>query len=318
MKFFFVSGAHKSGTSWFANMLRAHPEIGMPAEEMWFFGNPKSLAGNNVQVLVDKWLTLPTVAKEFPKHAATQLATRLKTEMVATILRKYKTPRTRALGDKTPLLTLRAAKEIKRCFPHAYIFAIHRDGRDVVVSHHFHNLRLRDFRKYSDVADGEAAYRRYIEGAQDAVPLLHRPTLEEVSRNWVNCNVYAEAAREDFGERFLMVSYEELWGNPVPFLTRAFAALDVAADKDLVEEIVRSKSFSTVAKGRAPGVQDPKSFYRTGEPGDWRNYFDSQSADILNEIAGEWLLKLGYATTLNWQEEFLNGRVKTPIDSSTP
>jgi LPS sulfotransferase NodH len=303
MRFFFISGAHKSGTSWLANMMRAHPEIGMPAEEMWFFGHPKSLAGNNLQTAIDKWFTLPTVAKEFPKPAATQISIKLKTELVAAVLRMYKTPKTRALGDKTPLLTLRAAKDIRKYFPNAYLFVIYRDGRDVAVSHHFHNLRLKDFRNYADSAEGEAAYRRHIEGASGEMPLLHRATLEEVGRNWVNSNVYAKAARDEFGERFLMVSYEDLWENPVPFLTSAFTGLGVTVDKELIEEIVRSKSFAAVAKGRTPGVQDPKSFYRTGRPGDWRNYFDPQSAALFNEIAGEWLLKLGYATTLDWQKE---------------
>jgi len=70
MKYFFVTGAHKSGTSWLASMLRSHPEIEMPNQEMWFFGHPKSLAGKQLYGAVEKWLTLPTVTKEFSQSTA--------------------------------------------------------------------------------------------------------------------------------------------------------------------------------------------------------------------------------------------------------
>jgi len=94
---------------------------------------------------------------------------------------------------------------------------IYRDGRDVAVSHHFHNLRLRDFRKYADKTEAEAAFKHHIEGEKPAIPLLHRATLEEVCRNWAQSNVCAEAAKEEFGEQFFMTSYEELWTIPHRF-----------------------------------------------------------------------------------------------------
>jgi hypothetical protein len=66
-----------------------------------------------------------------------------------------------------------------------------------------------------------------------------------------------------------------------------------------------------VTKGRAPGSSDPKSFYRHGMPGDWRNYFDKESAALFNELAGEWLVRLGYARTLDWWAEMATGREST-------
>jgi LPS sulfotransferase NodH len=303
MKYFFVSGAHKSGTSWLASMIRAHPEVEMPNNEMWLFGHPKSLGGKNLQTAIEKWLTIPTVAKQFREQQARHLSPKIARAVVSTILKTYRTPSTKALGDKSPLFSLRGSEEIRKAFPDSHLIVIYRDGRDAAVSHHFHNLRLRDFRKYENKIEGEAAYRHHILGADEAVPLLHRETIEEVSRNWAQSNMYAEAARTQFGERFMATSYEDLWADPVPFLTQVFSALGVRRDQKLIEDIVRSKSFTTVTKGRAPGVMDPQSFYRTGEPGDWRNYFDQKSAALFNELAGEWLLKLGYASSLDWWKE---------------
>jgi len=84
---------------------------------------------------------------------------------------------------------------------------------------------------------------------------------------------------------------------------RIFTGLGVKDDSDLAEKIAHSKSFSVMTKGRAPGSSDPKSFYRYGVPGDWRNYFDSESAALFNELAGEWLIRLGYAETSDWRTD---------------
>ena len=303
MKYFFVTGAHKSGTSWLASMLRAHPEIEMPNQEMWFFGHPKSLAGKQLYGAVEKWLTLPTVTKEFHNQQPNRLPAKVARAAITSILKTYRTPSTKALGDKSPLFSLRATREIRNIFPEALLIVIYRDGRDVAVSHHFHNLRLRDFRKYADETEAEAAFKHHIEGAQPAVPLLHRATLEEVCRNWAQANTCAQAAKDEFGERFLMTSYEELWADPTPFLVRIFTGLGLKDDSDLADKIAHSKSFSVMTKGRAPGSSDPKSFYRHGVPGDWRNYFDSESAALFNELAGEWLIRLGYAETPDWRTE---------------
>jgi LPS sulfotransferase NodH len=198
---------------------------------------------------------------------------------------------------------LKASKEIRQVFPKAHLIAIYRDGRDVAVSYHFHNLRLRDFRKYRNKVEAEAAYQHHIDGGKQVVPLLHRPTLNEACRDWVQCNTSVEIARQEFGERFLITSYEQLWADPVPFLTQVFSSLEVRCDRALVESIARSKTFSSVTKGRAPGVMDPRSFYRTGKPGDWRNYFTAQSAAWFNENCGDWLIRLGYSSTLDWWRE---------------
>jgi hypothetical protein len=284
-------------------MLRAHPEIEMPNQEMWFFGHPKSLAGKQLYGAVEKWLTLPTVTKEFHNQQPNRLPAKVARAAITSILKTYRTPSTKALGDKSPLFSLRATREIRNIFPEALLIVIYRDGRDVAVSHHFHNLRLHDFRKYADKTEAEAAFKHHIEGGKPAVPLLHRATLEEVCRNWAQANACADAAKDEFGERFFMTSYEELLADPVPFLLRIFSGLGLGADNDLAATIAHSKSFSTVTKGRAPGVKDPKSFYRSGTPGDWRHYFDADSAALFNQLTGDWLIRLGYAGTSDWQTD---------------
>ena len=63
-KYFFVSGVHKSGTSWLAHLLRAHPAVAMPRHELWLFGHKQSIAGAGLDRLFENWLRLHCVARE--------------------------------------------------------------------------------------------------------------------------------------------------------------------------------------------------------------------------------------------------------------
>ena len=51
-----------------------------------------------------------------------------------------------------------------------------------------------------------------------------------------------------------------------------------------------------------PGFEKetPNQFLRKGAVGDWRNYMTPQAKAKFNELAGDTLVRLGYADSLDW------------------
>ena len=51
---------------------------------------------------------------------------------------------------------------------------------------------------------------------------------------------------------------------------------------------------------RRKGEEDPKSHYRKGQPGDWRNHFTEAHVAAFKEKFGDLLVRLGYEPDNNW------------------
>ena len=49
------------------------------------------------------------------------------------------------------------------------------------------------------------------------------------------------------------------------------------------------------------GRDEPRSFFRKGEAGDWRRYFTPNTTRWFHEEAGNALIQFGYESTPNWQ-----------------
>lgn len=64
--------------------------------------------------------------------------------------------------------------------------------------------------------------------------------------------------------------------------------------------IVWENGFSTKANGRTQGREDPKSHYRKGTAGDWRNHFSPRHIACFKAQYGELLVKLGYEKDQEW------------------
>jgi len=303
MKYFFLTGAHKSGTSWLVQMVGRHPGVSIPASELLMFGHPHGLVGPQFDRLVSEWLKLPTVQRRFDEDNHETLKATLRRVLVKAVLDEFAKPDDEALGDKTPLFTLRALSEIKKSFPGAYVISILRDGRDTVVSHHFHNLRLRDFKLYPDKATAKTAYDYHVARTSDEeVPLLNEETIRQVASNWAECMRAEAQVKEIFGPRGLCLRYEEVLSDPASWLSKVFKHLRLPFDDELVGKIVDEAAFETMSKGRKPGESNPESFVRKGVAGDWKLYFDRKGADVFNECAGQELVSGGYADDLDWLE----------------
>jgi hypothetical protein len=83
----------------------------------------------------------------------------------------------------------------------------------------------------------------------------------------------------------------------------ARVALPVGPERLPVERllgIVWENDFATKANGRAPGREDPRSHYRKGSAGDWRNHFTARHIAYFKEHFGDLLVTLGYERDREW------------------
>mgnify|MGYP000129611600 CR=1 FL=1 len=89
------------------------------------------------------------------------------------------------------------------------------------------------------------------------------------------------------------VRYEDFRLNPIESLSFLLDKLSIDCDIGQIERIVDAHSFERVS-GRSPGVEDKASFVRKGAIGDWMNYFDDESMEVLRNLVGGRAELLGY------------------------
>lgn len=174
------------------------------------------------------------------------------------------------LIEKTPS-NVHHADRIQEVFPGAPMIAIHRDGRDVVVSDRFFTRDYGGERQEFDFAASAARWKREMEAHLSAA------------------------------ERYPLFacSYEGLLADGRAVARELFAHLGLAADDRTLDDALERSSFRFHA-GRDRGQEDRKRFYRKGIVGDWRNHFSTDDARIFREVAGDMLVRLGYERDLGW------------------
>lgn len=184
---------------------------------------------------------------------------------------------------------------------------IHRDGRDVMVSLYFHQMKsIRDarhprsarllrqrfdylFGRSFDPADVRGNLPRYIEMEYDAPAFMNR--------TWsVHINDWLRTPRANVHP----VSYEDLKSTPVEALTQLMSSIDGRqADPQRIRLAVERNDFA-LASGRQPGAEDRGDEMRKGIVGDWRNAFSRESAQVFEAKAGRELRLLGYEQDAAW------------------
>jgi len=175
----------------------------------------------------------------------------------------------RYLLEKTPT-NVEYVSYIRDLFPKCKLIAIHRDGRDVVVSDQFFQTEVQGAIHW----DFEAAVNAWREAM-----LAQRQ---------------AAAEHEIFS-----VSYEELHSDPTGTLRRLLGQLGLPASDDLVDDMLNLSSFR-FRTGRDSGQESRRSFDRKGVVGDWRNHFTDEQKERFKRIAGDLLIELGYERDHGW------------------
>ncbi len=96
------------------------------------------------------------------------------------------------------------------------------------------------------------------------------------------------------------IRYEDLTVDPVNTIISSFNNVDVFISEEDVATVEKKLNFSTVAEGRAKGVEDKKSHFRKGIIGDYKNHFIDIHYSMCKYRLGDDLIKLGYEQDYNW------------------
>ncbi|MCB9846563.1 MAG: sulfotransferase [Phycisphaeraceae bacterium] len=304
--YFFITGAHRSGTSWMTWMVNAHPQVSCYFEAYLFSPAIGASRWLDEQAL-NRWSEHPNPTAALRARTAPEPAPRADDVLRAArrgaiegVLALAHKPGVRRLGDKGPVHYLDACEQLHELFPEARVIHLLRDGRDMVTSMVFHHLRTGNAAPFADDGDFERARRFWHEGEGQRVPLFNEAVLRHAALQWRRCVRRSRVARTLFGEQFLTVRYEKLLEDPTTQMRRVFGHLGVKRDDETVRACVESNRFEVRSQGRKPGEGDNAAFVRKGVVGDWREYFADRDKAIFKEIAGQALVALAYESDENW------------------
>lgn len=274
---FFLTGAPKSGTTWLGKLLDAHPEISCRGEAcVHHFGQRLVEACKGYNELLAKRRAVITDSNDFPQMPWPDVMTLMRTfiELRFTAIADSRKLGLRFLGEKDPEHALHLAS-LDKLFPEAKFIHIIRDGRGVFISAWHHNVRSKDanlerlgFDDFLDITAQEWASR--VRRAREAGALL--------------------------GNRYCEVRYEDLVADPAMWMGRILAFLGAGADEATVQACIEAASFEKLAQGRKAGEEDKTSFFRKGDPEDWRNHLSEAQVRRFDALSGGLLGELGYKT----------------------
>ena len=275
---FFLGGSAKSGTTWLQVLLDAHPQVSCSGENHFVNllspGLKKALEEYNRIILDPRGNTAYQLGKEPEIFGADGFRYVVVTAMLTILLAQAKGKPVLALGDKTTH-NVRAFGALSTWLPGSKCIHIVRDPRDSAVSgwHHINRIFPQDARER-------------FPGIYDYVKHYADVWSWEVGRG-------VEVGSEK-PDRYLEVRYEELVRRPVPILRGAFRFLGVDDDEPIARQCVEAAAFEKLSRGRKPGEEDTRSFFRKGVVGDWENHLDTMSRDYILAKCGDLMKRFGY------------------------
>ena len=200
---------------------------------------------------------------------------------------------------------------LERCLMHAHlpyhprfgakVIAMHRDGRDVMVSLYYHLFfenehnpsyfvkKMRQLMPFSNYDDIRTNLPMFIERVSQGIP--H----SGMGVSWRDFVKSFEHTKSN------TISYESLLEDPnqaLATLIRKYTSQE--PDMGRITNIVARYSFDSQKKAQGQEPTDGKSFLRNGKSGDWVNHFSKQAAEVFDKYNGDQLVRLGYETDRNW------------------
>jgi hypothetical protein len=275
--FFFIGGAPKSGTTWMQRALDLHPQIVCSGE-----GHLHEFVVRPLNELVLKYnAKMAAVAEAVyegepycPPLSRDELLEVVRAVLVKLMRRRTK-PGARLIGDKTPA-NAQVIDDLGVLFPEMKFVFMIRDPRDVAASRLAH-----------------AARSGYAE-ADDRTSEFYRELVRAAALDWRNAVEKTRAFAQRRPHQVATVRYERLVQDPRGELARVFDFLGARTRGGQLDEIVRGSSFEAFSGGRRPGLEDRRSFYRKGVPGDWPNHLTQEALEILAQTCGVQMELAGY------------------------
>ncbi len=298
--FFFITGAHRSGTSWVTWLLNAHPQM-VASMEAFFFGLDSNVSNWLGEKRFLEWATGTDPSLSWTKGMNPRdLARAARRALVESVLRMHWRPGIRLIGDKTPVQYLEKAALLHELFPEARLINCVRDGRDTAVSLAFHQLGHEYAAGFGSREEFDRRYRYWILGQGEPVGLFAEETLRAYASEWEWCTTKRNEAAAIFGAGFVDVRYEQLLADPVGVVRPLLEWLGVTSDEATARRCVETAAFEKIT-GRKRGQGTPRDFVRRGVQGDWVNYFtDKDKQQFKSAPAGKLLIGMGYARDEDW------------------
>jgi Sulfotransferase family len=305
----FIVGHYKSGSTWLINLLSLHPEIrgvgetsifpyvtscadfrecteNLFTKSFWSEGGlrsvPRHRAGKWSRPLRRLWKPMLTLKPEERPTTLMDLSIIDQLRLRRALLQSKSKEeyclkffdflrgafhRTRWLIEKNN--NIFEVPFIRSIFPKAKLLAIHRDGRDVVVSEKF--FLANEQGRTTSLRDSVLDWRKKMEA--------HRRYVAEHG-------IYS-------------CSYESLLRDGEGTVKGILEFLDLPADRATVADMLRRSSFKFTT-GRDNGLEQSRSFYRKGIAGDWVNHFSEADKKVFKELAGDLLIDLRYEKNMDW------------------
>jgi hypothetical protein len=287
----FITGLHKSGTTWAANLLARHPEIYVNYEagfldhqELLSCGrfplenqpDDESLA-HILSEHLGRWADKPWNhwLEERNREVFQIESIRLLVSYIVEEAVLQHKPAARIWADKTPRT---AIATIFHHFPDARVIYLMRDARDRAISLYYHCRRTEPW--VIEATEGlrrmtwEGAFQSWVQDIELNEPFFSHPSCQ-------------------------LVRYEDLFANTPGELSRILNFLGVANDGSLCRQLAQLSSFENFTGGRKAGDEDTNSFYRKGISGDWRK------CSIPEKLAPFWEICLETAATYGYSLERL-------------
>jgi hypothetical protein len=181
------------------------------------------------------------------------------------------------------------------------VLCIVRDLRDQAVSRMFH-LKRDESHAWQPLVKGmskDEALMLSIEGhpPQDDLPALPGVlSWRKLTHGWLTGELEP-----------IRLRYEAVVADTAREMSQLFECLDIVMPQGLLKAIIRRNRFERLTvgrkfwqQGRGPGQENPTSHFRKGIVGDWRNHFNQDHRQRFKELAGDWLVEMGYEANLEW------------------
>jgi len=296
---YFVFGHARSGTTLLIRLIRLHPEV-HGNYQAHFFTRPPLLSKMAASEEIGEWLSRRSNRWNRGQDL-TPVALRAMSDYI--MERDARKEGKFIVGDKSPnsLLNGKSVHEAHRIYPDAKLIFIVRDGRDVLISHRFHNfitvshhLPQEDLKIRDDFTKDPAPF---FSGEKS---LFTKRSIRLLAQEWVkNVLETDRMGRDMYGEQYHSLRFEDLTAKPYETISRVWQFLDV--DPAGLEALVASEmSQNRDAVWQKEVASDLVSPLEKGKSGSWQDLFTERDKRIFKEVAGELLVTWGYEQDLNW------------------
>lgn len=184
--------------------------------------------------------------------------------------------------------------------PPAPVVYIARDARDSLLSYYFFQQAY---------AKGEELATQRIQGTEvllsrgGADPGFHAKAFADFLRKEAPAWAAHIASARQAGD-VCFVTYEELMQGFEPTLRRVVTHLQLPLRHTYAEtDQVYHAGFKAVFTG------NNRDFFRRGQTGDWKNWYDAGHARLLDELIGPSLLALGFEQDPDWARHYTPARI---------